>query len=147
MRVRLIILTAASLLTLGCANHATRAAGKRMIVLGVDGMDPAFVEAHFDALPNLHRLRQQGAFRRLATTIPPQSPVAWSSVITGMDPGGHGIFDLDFEVQDVTAERLGQAIGERGIAHGRRASIITVDPARNAASAAVNGKDASTSAK
>ncbi len=88
------MLTAASLLILGCANHATRAAGKRMIVLGVDGMDPGFVEAHFEALPNLHRLRQEGAFRRLATTIPPQSPVAWSSVITGMDPGGHGIFDF-----------------------------------------------------
>ena len=84
----------ALLLTSACANHATRAAGKRMIVLGVDGMDPAFVEAHFDTLPNLHRLRQQGAFRRLATTIPPQSPVAWSSVITGMDPGGTGIFDF-----------------------------------------------------
>ena len=65
-----------------------------MIVLGVDGMDPVFVETHFASLPNLNRLRQQGAFRRLATTIPPQSPVAWSSVITGMDPGGHGIFDF-----------------------------------------------------
>ena len=95
MRVRLAVLTAACYcLTPRCANHATRAAGKRMIVLGVDGMDPVFVEAHFASLPNLHRLRQQGAFRRLATTIPPQSPVAWSSVITGMDPGGHGIFDF-----------------------------------------------------
>ncbi|MBI3664773.1 MAG: alkaline phosphatase family protein [Acidobacteria bacterium] len=56
-----------------------------MIVLGVDGMD---------ALPNLDRLRQQGSFQRLATTIPPQSPVAWSTVITGMDPGGHGIYDF-----------------------------------------------------
>ena len=80
--------------TSACANHATRAAGKRMIVLGIDGMDPVFVETHFASLPNLNRLRQQGTFRRLATTIPPQSPVAWSSVITGMDPGGHGIFDF-----------------------------------------------------
>ena len=65
-----------------------------MIVLGVDGMDPVFVETHLASLPNLNRLRQQGTFRRLATTVPPQSPVAWSSVITGMDPGGHGIFDF-----------------------------------------------------
>jgi predicted AlkP superfamily phosphohydrolase/phosphomutase len=65
-----------------------------MIVLGVDGMDPAFLEAHWDSLPNLNRLRKSGDFRRLATTVPPQSPVAWSSVITGMDPGGHGIFDF-----------------------------------------------------
>ena len=68
--------------------------GRKMIVLGVDGMDPQFLEAHWDSLPNLKRLSQSGDFRRLATSIPPQSPVAWSSVITGMDPGGHGIFDF-----------------------------------------------------
>jgi predicted AlkP superfamily phosphohydrolase/phosphomutase len=57
-------------------------------------MDPQFLEAHWDALPNLSRLRREGDFRRLATSVPPQSPVAWSSFITGMDPGGHGIFDF-----------------------------------------------------
>jgi predicted AlkP superfamily phosphohydrolase/phosphomutase len=30
----------------------------------------------------------------LGTSIPPQSPVAWSNFITGMDPGGHGLFDF-----------------------------------------------------
>src|SRR5678810_1466001 len=89
-----LALTVAFLMTSACANHATRAAGKRMIVLGIDGMDPVFVETHFVDLPNLNQLRQRGSFRRLATTIPPQSPVAWSSVITGMDPGGHGIYDF-----------------------------------------------------
>jgi predicted AlkP superfamily phosphohydrolase/phosphomutase len=61
-----------------------------MIVIGVDGMDPVYLEQHWSSLPNLHKL----FFKRLGTTIPPQSPVAWSSVITGMDPGGHGIFDF-----------------------------------------------------
>jgi predicted AlkP superfamily phosphohydrolase/phosphomutase len=65
-----------------------------MIVLGIDGMDPDFLERHWDSLPNLNRLRQQGDFRRLATTVPPQSPVAWSTVATGLDPGGHGLFDF-----------------------------------------------------
>jgi predicted AlkP superfamily phosphohydrolase/phosphomutase len=55
-----------------------------MIAIGVDGMDTVFVETHFASRPNLHRLQQQGGFRRLATTVPTQSPVAWSSVITGM---------------------------------------------------------------
>jgi predicted AlkP superfamily phosphohydrolase/phosphomutase len=72
----------------------THAAGRKLIVLGVDGMDPDFLEAHWNVLPNLNRLRQTGDFRRLGTTIPPQSPVAWSSVTTGMDPGGHGIYDF-----------------------------------------------------
>jgi predicted AlkP superfamily phosphohydrolase/phosphomutase len=66
----------------------------RLIVLGVDGMDPGFVERHWDALPNLAALRRQGGFTKLGTTIPPQSPVAWSTFITGLDPGGHGIFDF-----------------------------------------------------
>jgi predicted AlkP superfamily phosphohydrolase/phosphomutase len=63
----------------------------QIIVLGIDGMDPKFVEAHFDALPNLRALVRDGEFKRLGTTIPPQSPVAWSTFITGLDPGGHGI--------------------------------------------------------
>ena len=85
----------AAFLSTGCSRPiTTQAAGKRMIVLGIDGMDPEFLEAHWSSLPNLNRLRQQGDFRRLGTTVPPQSPVAWSTVITGMDPGGHGIFDF-----------------------------------------------------
>lgn len=67
---------------------------KRVIVLGVDGMDPAFVERHWDALPNLRALRDSGYFGRLRTTNPPQSPVAWSTFITGLDPDEHGIYDF-----------------------------------------------------
>ena len=77
-----------------CSHAPTHASGKRMIVLGIDGMDPQFLEAHWSSLPNLNRLRTEGDFKPLATTIPPQSPVAWSTVTTGMDPGGHGIFDF-----------------------------------------------------
>jgi predicted AlkP superfamily phosphohydrolase/phosphomutase len=88
-------LIAALLVSAGCSKSGrTHAAGKKMIVLGIDGMDPQFLEAHWSSLPNLNRLRSEGDFKRLGTTIPPQSPVAWSSVTTGMDPGGHGIFDF-----------------------------------------------------
>ena len=65
-----------------------------MIVLGVDGMDPEFLERHWKELPNVARLRDTGGFRRLKTTTPPQSPVAWSTFITGLDPTAHGIFDF-----------------------------------------------------
>jgi len=57
-------------------------------------MDPAFVERHWADLPNLARLRQRGSYSHLETTDPPQSPVAWSTFITGLDPGEHGIFDF-----------------------------------------------------
>lgn len=57
-------------------------------------MDPRFVERHWTDLPNLQRLRARGSYSHLETTDPPQSPVAWSTFITGLDPGEHGIFDF-----------------------------------------------------
>ena len=57
-------------------------------------MDPAFVERHWRDLPELARLRANGTFQPLGTTTPPQSPVAWSTFITGLPPGAHGIFDF-----------------------------------------------------
>ena len=76
---------------LGSCREATH---KRMIVLGVDGMDPYFVEQHWAQLPNLRHLCDQGTFSTLATTTPPQSPVAWSTFSTGLDPAEHGLFDF-----------------------------------------------------
>src|SRR3984957_15159303 len=67
---------------------------QQVIVIGVDGMDPEFLERHWAELPNLAHLRDRGSFARLATTTPPQSPVAWSTFITGLDPSEHGIFDF-----------------------------------------------------
>jgi predicted AlkP superfamily phosphohydrolase/phosphomutase len=104
------ILAAVVLAGTGCSRHTAQAVGRKLIVIGVDGMDPVFLETHWDSLPNLKRLRQQGDFKRLATTIPPQSPVAWSSVITGMDPGGHGIFD--FVHRDPTTRRIMSSMAE-----------------------------------
>lgn len=84
----------AALLSVAAVGCGHRTAGKRVIVLGVDGMDPAFVERHWAELPNLRKLRDSGGLARLATTTPPQSPVAWSTFITGLDAEQHGIFDF-----------------------------------------------------
>lgn len=65
-----------------------------MIVLGIDGMDPGFLERHWDDLPHLDRLRREGGLKRLTTTMPPQSPVAWSTFITGEAPDAHGVHDF-----------------------------------------------------
>ena len=83
---RRVVVVSALLVLTACTHHST----KKLIVIGVDGMDPTFVENHWSALPNLSRLN----FSRLATTTPPQSPVAWSTFITGLDPAEHGIFDF-----------------------------------------------------
>ena len=70
--------------------------GKKVIILGVDGMDPDLLNQFMaeGKMPNFARLAAEGSFRRLTTSIPPQSPVAWSNLITGMNAGGHGIFDF-----------------------------------------------------
>ena len=68
----------------------------RVIVLGLDGQDPELTEQLMDegVLPNFTRLRAEGAFRRLRTTLPAESPVAWASFQTGCNPGKHSIFDF-----------------------------------------------------
>jgi predicted AlkP superfamily phosphohydrolase/phosphomutase len=69
---------------------------RRVAVLGLDGFDPRITEALLarGALPNLAALRARGGYSRLATTYPAQTPVAWSTFATGLNPGGHGIFDF-----------------------------------------------------
>jgi predicted AlkP superfamily phosphohydrolase/phosphomutase len=59
-------------------------------------MDPKLVQTMLEQgrLPNLARLRERGTFRPLATSCPAMSPVAWSSFMTGVTPGRHGIFDF-----------------------------------------------------
>ncbi len=87
----LIALVAAA----GCGGNAP-AIEKRVIVLGFDGMDYGLTERLMaeGKLPNLARLAREGRFSPLQTSIPPQSPVAWSEFITGLDAGGHGIYDF-----------------------------------------------------
>ena len=69
---------------------------KKMLVLGFDGMDPGIVKRLMDQgqLPNMQRLGGQGVFTMMRSSIPPQSPVAWGSFISGADPGVYGIFDF-----------------------------------------------------
>jgi predicted AlkP superfamily phosphohydrolase/phosphomutase len=59
-------------------------------------MDPQLLQRFMQEgkMPNFAKLAQQGSFLPLATSTPPQSPVAWSNLITGMNSGGHGIFDF-----------------------------------------------------
>lgn len=78
------------------AAPAPRQGLTRMVVLGVDGMDPIMLRRFMaeGVMPNFSELVRKGGFMELGTSVPPQSPVAWSSFITGMDPGGHGIFDF-----------------------------------------------------
>lgn len=69
---------------------------QRVVVMGLDGLDPARVCRLMaeGRLPNLKQLADKGTFCELGTTLPPISPVAWSSFQTGVNPGKHCIFDF-----------------------------------------------------
>lgn len=79
--------------------RAPEPAHRRLVVFGIDGMDPDLLAEALalypERMPNFRWLvAQAGEIRSLRTSTPPQSPVAWSNFITGLDPGGHGIFDF-----------------------------------------------------
>ena len=90
----------------GCSGTApgkpARRAAKKVFVIGFDGMDPTLSERYMSEgkLPNLKQLAEGGTFKKLETTQPSESPVAWSSFATGVNPGKHNIYDFlvrDFE--------------------------------------------------
>jgi predicted AlkP superfamily phosphohydrolase/phosphomutase len=86
------------LLRIGRRQRGRRAnaAIEKAIVIGFDGMEPALVERFIERglLPHFGRLREQGTYRPLESTLPPLSPVAWSTFQTGVEPGKHSIFDF-----------------------------------------------------
>jgi predicted AlkP superfamily phosphohydrolase/phosphomutase len=69
---------------------------RKVVVVGLDGLEPSITEAMMlrGELPTLAGLRQRGGYARMATTLPAQTPVAWSSFAVGANPGAHGIFDF-----------------------------------------------------
>ena len=84
------------LLVIAAGCRGTRPAPPRVVVLGFDGLDFGLTQELMaqGRMPSFSRLATRGAFTPLDTSIPPQSPVAWSTVITGLDPGTHAIFDF-----------------------------------------------------
>jgi len=96
----MVILISAILLFNGCQGE--QGDNQKILILGFDGMDHIILSdlMHKGKVPNFSRLASEGCFYKLETSIPPQSPVAWSNFITGKDPGGHGIFDFIHRVPE-----------------------------------------------
>ena len=85
-----ILLLAGALLAAGC--HLGASPG-RVVVLGLDGIDPEVVDLLLSEgqLPNFARMRQGGAYGRLRSQKPLLSPVVWTTIATGKSPLAHGI--------------------------------------------------------
>ena len=68
----------------------------RVLILGIDSFDPNIFErlASQGKMPNLAKYIDSGKYNRFTVSDPPQTEVSWTSIATGLDPGGHGIFDF-----------------------------------------------------
>lgn len=85
----------------------------RVIILGLDGMDPRRLDRLMKEgrLPNFAKLAEAGCYSRIESTIPPISPCAWSSFMTGSNPGKHNIFDfLNRDLQNYLPELSSSSI-------------------------------------
>ena len=92
-----------------------RARVRKVIFLGLDGLDPDLSERFMaeGKMPHLAKLREQGAYSRLRTTFPPLSPVAWSTFATGVNPGKHSMYDfLNRSMRTYVPELSSSRVGE-----------------------------------
>lgn len=97
--VRLIGSGGAAALVGGCGRSAPPsgpAASRRVYLVAFDGLDPRITGRLMQAgkLPNFARLAGSGSFTSFETSTPPHTPVAFSSIISGADPGVHQVFDF-----------------------------------------------------
>jgi predicted AlkP superfamily phosphohydrolase/phosphomutase len=109
------------------AQTAAPAKDARVVIVGFDGADADLAAKWMDEgkLPNLAKLREQGTFAPLRSTVPSQTPVSWSTFSTGLSPGRHTIFD--FLKRDIKTYRPGFAAAEESSApflYGERNPLI-----------------------
>ncbi|MBX3461179.1 MAG: alkaline phosphatase family protein [Planctomycetes bacterium] len=119
------------LLILAVASAPLAAEDKpKAVVLGIDALDQRLMEQYMAEghLPNLQKLAEQGHYSALETSYPPMSPTAWSTMVTGLNPGKTGIFgflrrkqgtyDPEIALADVNEQPLlpGRTPGRVGLA-------------------------------
>jgi type I phosphodiesterase/nucleotide pyrophosphatase len=96
-RVLALLAAPGFVFAVGCSGGQPAVVSRpKLVVLGFDGMDPDLVQQwiHGGQLPNIAKLAQQGGLRPLDTTHSPESPTAWASFATGVNPGKHNIYDF-----------------------------------------------------
>lgn len=67
---------------------------RKLIILGIDGMDRDVLIRYKDFLPNLYGLLQKNNYPKLRSVFPADTTPAWSTIYTGKDPSEHGIINF-----------------------------------------------------
>jgi predicted AlkP superfamily phosphohydrolase/phosphomutase len=107
----------------------------KVFILGLDGASPDVIDALLEQgkLPGFKAMRDKGVWARLRTTVPPITGSAWSSFMTGQNPGKHGIFDFiyrksgTYELAPINgALREGRSFWSIAGKEGKRVCIVNV---------------------
>ena len=108
---------------------------RRVFILGWDGatfdlIKPWVAKGH---LPTIARLMEAGSHGPLASTQPPMTFPAWSSFMTGKNPGKHGLFDFIEPVAEGQGFRFTNATSRQSETlwgclsrHGRKVGVLNV---------------------
>jgi predicted AlkP superfamily phosphohydrolase/phosphomutase len=108
---------------------------KRVVIAGIDGATWDIIDPMIKAgkLPNLAAMVQGGASGVLASTTPPNSSLAWSSFMTGVEPGKHGIFFFreqrhgSYQRPVVSLDSvMAPTVWRLASDHGKKVAVITV---------------------
>jgi predicted AlkP superfamily phosphohydrolase/phosphomutase len=114
---------------------APAGAARRVLVVAWDGAPFSLLESPEGraACPRLAALAARGAFRRIHSVYPTVSSCAWASFMTGLDPGGHGIFGFvdrrpaTWEAYLPNGTHLrAETLWERLSRHGKRVCVLNV---------------------
>jgi len=83
----------------------------KVFIIGLDGAAFDIIHPLIERgkLHNIAALMANGSYSRLGSTIPPISPVAWTSFATGKNPGKHGIYDFLGRLPNSYGMRLNNA--------------------------------------
>src|SRR5581483_1587741 len=109
---------------------------ERVVLLGLDGGEPSLLVPLLAECANLRRLATEGAWGALRSTVPPLSPPAWATLLTGVNPGKHGVYDfyhMPFASSGSYVRRLigsghwrAPGLWQRTGAHGLRAGFVNL---------------------
>jgi len=126
-------LTALALLPSGCG---TAGDGGRVLVIGLDGATWDLLDPWIEAgdLPNLAAFREESAWGDLMSVRPYLSPPAWTSAVTAVNPGRHGIFDFQRRIpgpvmnviQETSASRAATPLWTMLKGHGLRSAYVNI---------------------
>lgn len=85
--------------------HLSSLVSKRpkVVIIGLDGVPYSLLKSYSEQgiMPNFKSMITEGSFYKMETSLPEVSSVAWTSFMTGKDPGEHGIFGF-MELKDGT---------------------------------------------